>query len=166
MGTEQQKDTNAISGQSVTDNFTNTPMNAVSNVLDIAIDDTNATARFSSLSLELNNNLRAQDAIGSLAHIGIALGRLEVTGGINLYFEDSSMYDLYLNGTGFTLSFRVKDISNNHYIVTVPNVKFESGTIVAGGLDQDVALDATWRAIMDPATNTMISIDRFATVAI
>ena len=136
-------------------------MNGVSNVLDIIVDDAISTANFQSLTLEMNNNLRAQDGIGSLGHLGIALSRLELSGSVGLYFEDSSMYDLYLNGTAFSLSFRVKDTTNNQYIFTLPNVKFESGTVVSGGLDQDVILDATWRAIMDPETLSMIAIDRF-----
>jgi len=164
MGLRQVTSTSEIAGQTVTDLFTNTPMNAVSNVLDILVDNAISTANFQSLTLEMNNNLRAQDGIGSLGHLGIALSRLELSGSVGLYFEDSSMYDLYLNGTGFALSFRVKDVQNNHYIFTLPNVKFESGTVVSGGLDQDVILDATWRAIMDPATQSMISIDRFEAI--
>jgi len=164
MGLRQVTSTSEITGQTVTDLFTNTPMNAVSNVLDILVDNTISTASFQSLTLEMNNNLRAQDGIGSLGHLGIALSRLELSGSVGLYFEDSSMYDLYLNGTGFALSFRVKDVQNNHYIFTLPNVKFESGTVVSGGLDQDVILDATWRAVLDPATQSMISIDRFEAI--
>ena len=161
MGLRQVTSTTEITGQTVTDTFNSTPMNGVSNVLDIIVDDAISTANFQSLTLEMNNNLRAQDGIGSLGHLGIALSRLELSGSVGLYFEDSSMYDLYLNGTAFSLSFRVKDTTNNQYIFTLQNVKFESGTVVSGGLDQDVILDATWRAIMDPDTQSMIAIDKF-----
>lgn len=135
-------------------------MNAVSNLIDIKIDDVVSTAQFQSLSLNLTNNLRAQDAIGSLPHVGIALGQLEITGDMNIYFEDATMYNLFLNGTAFKFEFTAQDAAANKYVFTLPKVEFETGEVVAGGLDQDVLLSTTWRAIRDPATDSMISISR------
>lgn len=153
-------DTSQLSGATVNPSSSSDVMNAVSNLSLITIDGSPSTAKFSSLTLNLNNNLRAQDAIGSLEHVGVALGRLEVTGNISIYFEDSTMYDKYLNATSFALSFAVQDSSLNTYVFTMNNVKFESGTVVSGGLDTDVLLEASWRAIVDPATSSMIQIDR------
>lgn len=135
-------------------------MNAVSNIIDIEIDDVATTAQFQSMSMDLSNNLRPQDAIGSLPHVDIALGQLEITGNMNIYFEDSSMYDLFLAGTAFKFSFTVQDAAANKYIFTFPKVEFETGEIVAGGLDQDVLLSTTWRSVRDPATDSMINISR------
>ena len=137
-------------------------MNAVTNVVNILEDDVASTSTFSSLTMNVNNGLRAQDGIGSLPHVGIALSRLEVSGDISLYFEDATAYNKYLNATAFSLSFRLQDAAGNAYIYTLPNVKFESGSVTAGGLDQDVMLDGSWRAILDPTTNCMIQLDKFA----
>lgn len=162
MGLSSSTDTSQIAGATTPDAPTNEVMNAVSGLVGIQIDDTASTAYFSNLTLDLNNNLRAQDAIGTLGHVGIALSRLELTGNVSIYFQDQTLYNKYLNGTSFSLSFRVQDNDGNAYIFTIPEVKFESGTVVAGGLDQDVMLETTWRSIMHPTLGYMMQIDKFA----
>lgn len=139
---------------------TNDVMNAVSNIINIEIDNVATSASFQSMTMDLTNNLRPQDAIGSLPHVSVALGQLEVTGNMNLYFEDDSMYQLFINGTSFSFAFTVQDAAGNSYTLTFGNVEFETGEVVAGGLDQDVLLSTTWRSIRDPATDSMITIDR------
>ena len=155
-------DTTGVSGQSENPATTADVMNAVDNVVNIQFDDAVATAYFSELSLTINNNLRGQDAVGSLPHIDIALSRLEVTGSISLYIQDETLYDKYLNATAFSLSFRVQDDAGNAYVVTLPRVKFETGTANAPGLDQDVFQVSDWRALRDPTTDCMVQIDKFA----
>ena len=113
------------------------------------------------MSLNLNNNLRAQDAIGSLPHVGVALGKLEITGNIEAYFADLTAYNRFVNGTAFALSFKVNDSTGDYYRFTLPAVKYESGQVVAGGLDQDLVFQGTWRAIYDPTSACMIQIDKF-----
>jgi hypothetical protein len=153
--------TSQIAGAVITPVGSNKVMNAVNNVAQIFEDDTLTVSSFASLTINLTNNLRAQDAIGSLPHIGIALSRLEVTGDISIYFENETTYNKYINATQFSLAFLVQDSTSAAYMITLPAVKFESGTVVSGGLDQDVMLDASWRAIADPVTGSMIQIDRF-----
>lgn len=137
-------------------------MNAVGNITSIWIDDAASSAYFSDMSLNLDNSLRPQDAIGTLGHVGVALGTLQLSGNINIYFEDSTMYDKYLNGTAFSIAMAVQDTAGNAYIITLPKVKFETGEVVSGGLDTDIMLNATWRAIKDATTSCMIQIDKIA----
>ena len=65
-------------------------MNAVSNLVEIDDNGIPSTSFFNKLTLSLNNNLRAQRAIGHLPNVGIALGTLDVTGSIELYLEDKT----------------------------------------------------------------------------
>lgn len=162
MGLGAAVGTTGVSGQTEVAAPTNDVMNAVNNVLQIEIDDTVSTAYFNTLNLNINNNLRPQDAIGNLPHVGIALSRLEVTGDVEIYFQDNSEYTKYLNATAFSLSFRVEDAAGNAYIFTLPRCKYETGEVVAGGLDQDVFQRSTIRAIRDAVTDSMIQIDKFA----
>lgn len=161
MGLSAAVSTTGVAGQTEVAAPTNDVMNAVDNVLQIEFDGVVSTAYFNTLSLSINNNLRPQDAIGSLPHIGIALSRLEVTGEAELYFQNNDEYTKYLNATSFSLSFRVEDSDGQAYIFTLPKVKYETGEVVAGGLDQDVFQRSTIRAIMDPVTSSMIQIDKF-----
>lgn len=136
-------------------------MNAVTDLIEIQENGVASTMVIRSMSLNLNNNLRAQDAIGSLNHIGVALGKLEVTGNIEIYFTDLVAYNRFTSGTAFALSFKVNDATGDYYKFTLPAVKYETGQVVSGGQNQDLVLQATWRAIYDPVTACTIQIDKF-----
>ena len=136
-------------------------MNAVTDLIEIKENGVASTMVIRSMSMNLNNNLRAQDAIGSLPHVGVALGKLEITGNIEAYFADLTAYNRFINGTSFALSFKVNDATGDYYRFTLPAVKYESGQVVAGGLDQDLVFQGTWRAIYDPTSACMIQIDKF-----
>lgn len=161
MGMNSVADTGQISGATIVPAPTNTPMNAVSNVASIYEDYSTMTAKFNSLTVDINANLRPQKAIGTLGNIGIALGKFEVSGSIELYFENNTMYTKYINGTEFSFSFRLQGAQGHSYIVTIPRAKYESGSVVAGGLDQDVMLSASWRGIYDSISSCAIQIDKF-----
>lgn len=117
-------------------------------------------AKIKSMSMELNNNLRGQEAVGYLGYIGIALGRLEITGNIELYFENSDEYQTFLDNDDFRFSFVVQDVDGNSYSFIFPRVKYEEGTILSGGLDQDLMVSGKWRALFDSVSNCMIQIDK------
>lgn len=117
-------------------------------------------AKIRSMSMELTNNLRGQEAIGTMGYIGIALGRLEITGNIELYFENNSEYQTFLDNQDFRFSFVLQDHSGNMYEIIFPRVKYEEGTILSGGLDQDLMVNGKWRALFDKDSDCMIQIDR------
>lgn len=163
MGLTSKVDTTGEAGQTLVTAPTNDVMNATGNVQSIWIDDTLASTTYlNTLNLNINGNLRPQDAIGNLPHIGIALSRMEVTADAEIYFQDDTEYQKYLSATAFSLAFRVEDNAGNAYIYTLPRCKYETGEVVAGGLDQDIFLSSTIRGLRDPVTNCMVQIDRFA----
>lgn len=142
--------------------LTNTVMSAAQNVGRLAENGAVvATPNFvKSFSLQLNNNLREQQAVGNIGLIGIGAGRCEVAGKMMTYFGDRTLYDKYVAGTPTNLNARTQ-IDSQAIILTMPNVKFESGSIVAQGANQDVMMDIGYRAILDPVTNCEIQFDRF-----
>jgi hypothetical protein len=138
-------------------------MNAVTDVIEIKENGAATTMVINSLSVNINNNLRAQDAIGSFGHIGVALGKMDVTGNIEAYFTDLTAYNRFVNGTAFALSFKVQDATTDSYTFIFPKVKFETATVVSGGLDQDIMMKGTWRALYDTATSCTVQIDKYNT---
>jgi len=115
-----------------------------------------------SFSVQVNNNLRAQQAIGQLALIGVGVGRCDVTGSMNCYFKDRTQYDKYVAGTPSNVNFRMFTAGKRALVCTIPNMEFESGQVVASGPNQDVMAQFGWRAKLDALTNSEISFDRFA----
>lgn len=114
------------------------------------------------MTLQINNNLRAQSGIGQLGLIGIGAGRCDVSGSLNTYFQTSAQYDKYIAGTPTNLNFRTFTPGGCALIATLPNVEFESGGPTAPGGNQDVFAQFAFRAKFDPLTNSQLAFDRFA----
>lgn len=141
---------------------TNTVLNAVDNVAAIVFDGDpgGSTLFFNSLSVNLDNALRGQEAVGTLGLIGVEAGRLALTGAIELYFENSSLLDKFRAATAFSLTFQAQDTAGNVYFVTLPRAKYTSMEIVAGGNDQDIFASAQFEAIINTAGTYQYQISR------
>jgi len=152
--------TTQFAGSSDAATTANDVMNSVNNLQDIEFDGTVTGESILTMTVDVVNNLRAQNAIGSLAAVGIGTGRFEVTGGISLYFEDADEYNKFTGNTSFSLSMRTEDAAGKAYVFAFPKVKYESMTLAASGGDTDIILEGSWRAVRDPTLNFTMSIDR------
>ncbi|MAE84062.1 MAG: hypothetical protein CMB80_15070 [Flammeovirgaceae bacterium] len=150
-----------LSGATTPAATTTDVMSGVTNISNVQIDDTASAAYFRKLSLNINNNLRPQDAIGDVQHAGIALGTLEITGDVELYFENATLLDKYINSTALRLSFLATDSSGGGYLFSLPNIRFDTGALPNQGRDTDILLTASFQAIRDATTDAMIQIDQF-----
>lgn len=137
-------------------------LNSVSNVVEIKENGVVSTSEFKSLSMDIGNGIRAQDAIGTLGHVGMVLGQVAVAGNISIYFENKTMLQRYIDNTSFSISFKVEDAAGNSYTFFIPIAKFQSGAVISGGLDTDIMFDGTWTAIYDSVEDTMLKITRVA----
>lgn len=159
MGCSAQIGTTQVTGASFSNpGATSVPFNAVSNLVGLEKDDVALAAHIRSMTMEINNNLRGQEAIGNLGFVGIALGRLEITGNIEMYFENMTEYSNFLNNEDFKLEFTLQDAAGNSYKFTLPRIKYEESSITSGGLDQDLMVSGSWRALYDSVTTSMIEV--------
>jgi hypothetical protein len=140
-------------------------VSATANVGALAVNGVEASTAIQSISLSLEGNLRAQQAVGSKFPIGIAAGKLNITGTITVYFADGAMYDRFLNHETVSLSFPIIDPDKNTYFFTVPAFKLSSNPIAPGGTDQDVMETLEIMAFRDAATKCMMQIDRFSSTS-
>jgi hypothetical protein len=122
------------------------------------------TTAIKSIEMSIEGNLRQQQAVGSKFPVGIAAGRLNVTGKLDAYFADGLMYDHFLEHDTVSLQFPVTDVDGNTYYFTVPAFKVLSDPVAPGGIDQDVMEQMEFTAFRDGATKCMIQIDRFSSV--
>jgi hypothetical protein len=122
------------------------------------------TTAIKSIELSIEGNLRQQQAVGSKFPVGIAAGRLMVTGKLDAYFADGLMYDHFLNHDTVSLQFPITDVDGNTYYFTVPAFKVLSDPVAPGGIDQDVMEQMEFTAFRDGATKCMVQIDRFSSV--
>lgn len=144
----------AIAGSSYTAANANPVINAAANFASLTM--TGVTSpELTSLNINIANNLRQQQVIGSIEARGIGTGRFEVTGDLTAYFENEEMYDLFLAGTAADLSFNIGGAATKKYQFDIAKLKFETGAIVAGGNDQDVLVNMTFRGLYDGTDNTL-----------
>ncbi len=112
---------------------------------------TPSTAKLKSLDFSIDNNLRNQDAIGTLGPVGIGVGDFALTGNMSVYFENGGLYDKFLADTYTAITVGCQDVAANGYVFTLPRVQLMSGKITNGAKNGDVMADFTFTAFADDA---------------
>lgn len=128
-------------------------VNATTNVGSIEIDDVAIAVSLQAISLNIDNGLRLQPAIGSKYPVGIGYGRQVISGSITAYFEDTTLYQAMLDHDDIKLEFTLSDAAGNSIAFELPRIKFSSDAPSPGGIDQDVMETLEWTALAD-ATGT------------
>ena len=135
-------------------------MNSVSNVGEILIDNVPvADCLLQKVGIEINNNVRGLSSIGALGFCDVTEGEVNVSGSMDMYFKDGTMYSKYIASTSFGISIRVTSNDNDTYIFTMPNCKLNADTVNASGKNADVMENASYQAIMGSEGYT-IQIDK------
>lgn len=149
----------AIAGATYLDATTGEVMDAASGFAGFSVAGLSGV-HVSSLSLDITNNLRAPTAAGSVDALGIGAGRFELSGSIEAYFEDIELYEAFLNGDATALAFTLGRTTNEKYTFTIPNLKFETGTVQAQGNDSDIMASMTYRGLYDSVNGCTLMIER------
>lgn len=139
-------------------------LNSVSHVGRVMVDGMDMRTSgiyFQSLDFTVSNNLRGIQGIGQAGNISVSPGQLSVSGSMNTYFADDDMYQRFVSGAEFTLSYEVLDENGEGYVFSFPRATISSASMSASGNDQDLVENMSWSALMDPTTGTSMQIDRF-----
>lgn len=137
-------------------------INAVANVARIAEGGNTVTGPswVLGVTLESTNNLREQTAVGNMGLVGVGTGQFRVTGTLSVYFEDATIYNKLVNNTATSLMV-VFEKNATAYTLQLPKIKLSGGTPAAGGINQDVPLEAEFTALKDTVlTNKTMLIGR------
>lgn len=137
-------------------------MNATANVGQITKNGLPLATALQEITLTGESNLRPQNAVSSKYPRGIGLGRLNITGNFNAYFETTEMFDHFKNHDTISIGWSVTDLDGNTYYFTLPAVKISSDNVSPEGIDQDVMEQMEFMAQRDAATACMMQVDRFS----
>jgi len=99
-------------------------MNAVSSITEIDFGGLSASTEFSNMNLTINNNMTPAKAIGTLGAAAISPFTLEVSADSTVYFEDTVIYNKYLDADSFYVDIRLLDGDGNVLIMSIPKAKF------------------------------------------
>lgn len=156
-GATRQASTWATSTQSTN---TSPVMTASANVGTIAQNGASIAVGIKQIQLSLSNNLRALEQIGSTSPLAIGYGFADVTGQVEAYFQDSTLYDQLINNTTTELSWPITDDSGNVYVITIPSVIFTDGFPNASAGNTDIMLPLNYHAIRNSTYNCELQIDQ------
>lgn len=115
---------------------------------------------FKTINMTLNNNLRAQDYLGSAFPGGVGSGTLDVTATIQAYFSDTAFYTKFVNNTPTALAMVLEGSDGGSYVIELPKVRITSATVVPPGINTDVMIDGTVTAYRHPTDGYTIQITR------
>lgn len=118
-----------------------------------------ATSFIKSMKLNVNNNARAQKALGVFGTVGVGLGELGLSGTLDVYLENAAYYQKWLAGTTTSLSVGMADGAGNGYMLDFDKIKFKDGGLNMSGRD-DVMLSLPFDAFYNATTNRGIRITR------
>lgn len=104
-----------------------------------------------SMSMNVDNALRGQKALANLGNIGIGVGDFKVSGSMEVYFSNGTMYGKFTNDTYTQIIVGSQDLSRNGYVFTLPRVLLMNGNITAGAKNQDVMATFEYMAFSDDA---------------
>lgn len=146
------------------DTTTTEILNATSNVGTVKYQGSPLAAAIQAITMKGDNNLREQRAVGEQFPAGIGYGKFDLSGTADLYFENFDIYTAFVNHTTVSLGFDFTDVDHNHYIFTIPAIKFTKDPIAPEGIDTDVMEKMEWTAQRDPILKTQMMLDRFSSI--
>lgn len=136
-------------------------MSAGFNVKNVEIDGLPiAECLLQSVELNINNNVAGKMAVGAFEYCDTSEGEFEVSGAINLYFNDSTFYQKFVTSDVFALKFTLEDNEGNWYRITLPRCKLSTDVVNVEGKNTDVMDAAEYFAILDEALGCTIMIER------
>ena len=143
--------------------------NAVDHVVSVILNDKELMdettgAYLQGVDFSVTNNLRGAKAIGHLGNVDTLAGQLGITGSLNVFFEGTDFYTLFVNDTEFSLSIRVENTNADDelegYVYHFPRIVISSDSMSSGGNDQDLVESMQFSALYDYTLGTSIQIDR------
>ena len=113
-------------------------------------------------NVQIDNALRRQPGVGSIADIGIGIGRAQVTGSITTYYGNNTIRTKILAGTASSFTALMLDPTGTAgYRIDVPRLKFSDGTPSIPGVDQDRMLEAPFQGLKHSTLGYALQLQRF-----
>ncbi len=101
-----------------------------------------------SLTLEISRNLRPRHCIGSQFTHEMNYGMCDVTGTLEVYFEDNAAYQAVLNHETAAISVTLGQDANNKYTIAIPRARWTDGSVQTGGNNDDIMVRMPFRGTL------------------
>ena len=99
-------------------------------------------------TIEINNNLRRQPAVGVFGAAGLGVGEFSVTGTLSTYFDNDDILQVILANEETSLDLITQGGDGRSMVFDMPRIKFSAGAPDVPGKNQDVTLPGQYQAIL------------------
>ena len=159
VGLTEEATSTAISGETVTNVPAYSIMNSVSSIGTVYLEGVSlGTCSFQSLDLTYDNQINAAKSIGTLGACDTASFSVQITGSVEVYFQDLSLYNKFLNAESFGVTIILTDGDGNSIGLNMPKCKFETLDTPIGGKDQFLMQSGSFRALRDATDDYMFKL--------
>lgn len=114
-----------------------------------------------SLTLNLTNNARAREQIGSLGPVSMARGFFGATGSVTAYLADWTDHNAFAGNTPTDLWFAAIDANGRGWSMSLPQVKFSDVSSPTQGNNTDVFKNISVTAYKDPTESCTVRLQRW-----
>lgn len=139
---------------------TNDVFNAVDNVTKV-IEGGAESSSLLGITMNLNNNLRAREVIGTLGAVSMGTGTCNITGTVRAYYESEALVTKSSDWSASSLALVMTDADGNILVFDMPRIKYTSAPHVISGQDEDIIAEMNYQAYMDPTELITVRIVRF-----
>lgn len=117
-----------------------------------------AVGIITSLNLTIDNGVQSNFALGNTASISATPGMSTITGTIQVYFENGTLVNKFLNGSDSSIQFTLTDGVKSHTYL-LPKVKYNGSTREIAG-QQPITMSLPFTAHYDSLNSSNIVITR------
>lgn len=167
IGTTSETGTGRMLGDKTpyTPSLTNPVIDTVLGMKDVLIDGVptsqSMSAGLTKLNLDYDNALKGLGAIGVLGNTDVIAGTIVCGGSLEMYLNNTELYQSVLKQTRFRLEWAVYDREGHGYAFILPSVELDAPEAPVSQKDEGVMLTLKFNALKDPTTQKTIFIDRF-----
>lgn len=158
MGKSEGLATTAIAGSTYTAANTKAIQTASTGVASFTVASLSPTVR--SISLNIANNLRERPSVTTPYSAEFGLGRCDVTGEMEVYFESNAVYQAVLDHGGGAIACTIGTVTSEKYTLSLPNVVFLDGERTPRRQDTDIMVRIPFRAKYSAGDAASLSITR------
>lgn len=137
-----------ISGATYAD-ATETPVSTASaNVAALTIGSISPAPVVRSIKLDITNNLRTRPSVGTKFSAEFGMGRFDVSGTLECYFQNKALYQACLDHGLADLSCVVGNATGEKYQFDISKLRLGDGNVTAGGNDDDIMVSIPFRGLL------------------
>jgi hypothetical protein len=113
------------------------------------------------IALDLKNGLDSRYVVGDAQSLRPSIGRSMLTGTVTAFFDNTTLFNKFVNETESSLVFTLVDLDGNTYEFNIPRIKYTGGQPDVGG-EGPISIAMPFQALYSSADGTSFYIDKVA----